>query len=207
MRRLLFTALCAISIAPAASIQHATLTAFQTATSGLQQSTIDFTNVTISDQNMYGYTEDGATFTGKASNGTNYLYGRTYSGGFIYGAFGTGYIRVDLPTGTIGAAFDMDRFYGLAHPTDFILSTGETFTLTPSSGFVGFTNLNCIAYIDIRVQTGAPNGVYGYTSDSPIIYNAYLAVDPEKTPEPGPAGLVGVSMAALAVACSRRRGN
>ncbi len=138
---------------------------------------------------MNGYSEAGVTFN--ASNG--YLYGRTYSGAFVYGPQGTNYIRVLLPTGTTGVAFDYGQFYGTGHPTDFLLASGDTFTLSSASGFMGFTDPNCIQYVDIRVQTGVSLPPYNLTSDFPLLYNVYRAVDPSKvadTPEPGTFALL-----------------
>ena len=113
----------------ATPIVYNNFSAWNSAVVGLQQNTIDFTNITISDQNMSGYTEDGVTFTGTS----NYLYGRPSSGGFIYGPLGPGSIRVDLPIGTFGVGFDVDRFYGTAHPTDFILPDGTVFTMSATA--------------------------------------------------------------------------
>ena len=203
----LATALVAFTASlSAAPIAYNNISAWNSAVIGLQQNTIDFTNITISDQNMWGYTEDGARFTGTASNGTQYLYGRPSGGGFIYGSFGPGTLQVDLPIGTFGVGFDMGRFYGLVHPTDFIFSDGTVVTMTASSGFIGFTDVDCITYVTIRVRSGGPAGSFGYTSDSPIVYNAYLAVDPSKTADtPEPATSAFVALSSIAGLLWRRR--
>lgn len=197
--QLLLVSVASINVAAGATISYNSAAAYNAAVAGLQSYTVDFTNIAVDDQNMSGYTEDGATFSGT----NNYLYGRSSLGGFIYGSQNPGSIRVDLPVGTIGVAFDMGQFYGVGHLTDFILSTGEVFTMPTLSGFIGFTNLDCIPFLDIRVQTGDPMGVYNLSSDFPIIFNAYFDVDPTKSatsgdvPEPGTFALAGLSLVAL----------
>lgn len=184
------------NIAAGGTISYNSAAAYNAAVAGLQSNTVDFTNVAFDDQNMNGYTEDGATFTGTG----NYLYGRTGLGGFIYGPAGPGSIRVALPVGTIGVAFDMSQFYGVGHLTDFIISTGEVFTMPTLSGFIGFTNIDCIPYLDIRVQSGAPMGIYNLPSDYPLIFNAYFDVDPSKSsavPEPATFAFAGVFLIAV----------
>ncbi len=193
---LLLLAAVSGSVAAGATISYNNAAAYNAAVAGLQSNTVDFTNVAVDDQNMSGYTEDGATFAGTG----NYLYGRTGLGGFIYGPRGPGSIRVALPVGTIGVAFDMSQFYGVGHLTDFIISTGEVFTMPTLSGFIGFTNIDCIPYVDIRVQSGAPMGIYNLSSDFPLILNAYFDVDPSKSsavPEPATFAFAGVLLVAV----------
>lgn len=102
---LLLTVVASGSLAAGATISYNNAAAYNAAVSGLQSHTVDFTNVAFDDQNMSGYTEDGATSSGTG----NYLYGRLGSGGFIYRPPNPGSIRVTLPVGAIGWPFSGPR--------------------------------------------------------------------------------------------------
>lgn len=194
----------AAAAAYAAPTLHTNSSSYNLAVAGLQLATIDFVSaVSYDDQPMNGYSEAGVTF----NSSSGYLYGRTYNGSFIYGPPGSNYIRVLLPAGTTGVAFDYRQSYSTGHPTDFLLASGDTFTLSATSGFMGFTDSNPIQYVDVRVQTGAPRYPYDLTSDYPELLNVYRAVDPSQiadTPEPGTFALLAGPLLFLLHARRRR---
>lgn len=134
--------------ASANPIQYSNRATWQAASNSL--TTITFAGLGGSPDAFYGFaglTVSGVTFAGTSS----YLYVRTFSPtNFLYGpSFAPGdHITVTLPSGVTSLGWDFGNFYPPGGVT-VQFSTGQTFTASGFSGFIGFTSSSPITSFQI----------------------------------------------------------
>ena len=197
MIRSLSFLLCAASLVPAATVQYSSQVTFNAALGGAV-TTIDFASIGGggSDVAMNNYNESGATFTGAGG----YLYGRDYSGGFIYGPFNNN-IHVALPTGTIGVGLNLSRFYDTTHGYEVQLSNGDVFSLGGVNQFAGFISSTPLTSLDVKILSGSGQGIYNLTSDYVLLFDVSFS----QVPEPSTGAIVFSALTAGAWVRWRRR--